>query len=113
MATIKDIKDQKDKAVAILNQKIEDAGNWLNQGKKGMRKALDNLENERDAVLQQAVSQAFSSDELAAALEALKGLTKDMNDVAQKMIDATTFIANVASLGTKAQAVAGVLKGNS
>ena len=110
MSTIDDINTQKKQALAILDQKILDAGALQNAGKAGMGAVIDTLEDQRQDVLDQAFDAALSAAELVAALAAIKQATSDMEDVAKRMVTATDYISQVASLGSAVNSVVAALK---
>jgi hypothetical protein len=111
MSTIDDIIAEKNAAVAILDQKIIQAGNYRNQGVAGMDAALNDLMAEQQAVYQQALNAALSSPELARALSAIKGATASMTATAAIMTSVASFIAHVADILGQANQVVSALGG--
>jgi hypothetical protein len=112
MSTLDDINAQRDAAIAILNQKIVAANDLKNGGAGGMDATIDSLADQRATVAGQAYAAALDDPAMAQALAALKTATAEMNTVAAKMVSATTFISNLASLGTAANKVVSALKGS-
>jgi hypothetical protein len=110
MATVDDIIAQRDAAIAVLTRQIVAANDLKNAGAAGMDEKIDALEEQKAAVAAQAYEAALDDPALARALAALKAVTKEMNDVARKMISATTFIANVSALIAAANKVIPVLE---
>ena len=110
MSTIDDINTQKDKALAILDQKILDAGKLQNAGNAGMDTVIDTLEDQRQDVLDQALDAALSAQEIAAALAAITQAASTMADVAKHMVTATDYISQVANLGSAVNSVVAALK---
>src|SRR6266705_3424950 len=105
MPTLDDINAARDAAIAILDEKIMAANDLKNSGVAGMNPTIAALAQQRAAVAQQAYAAALDDPAMAQALAALKAATAEMNTVAVKMVSATTFIANVASLSTAASKV--------
>ncbi len=118
MATIDDINAQKKAAVATLDQKIYDGIAQKNAGglAAGQADQLDHgiheLMVQRQAVYLQAYIGALTSAEMTKALGALSAATTEMNTAAAQMTTATSFITNVAALGSAAGKVATALKGS-
>jgi hypothetical protein len=95
-----DINKERDAALAILDQKLQAAGDLKNTGAAGMDSTIDALAELEERVAEQAYTAALDNPTMAQALAALRTATAEMNTVAAKMVSATTFIANLASLGT-------------
>jgi hypothetical protein len=111
MSTIDDINAARDAALQTLQQKIDDATNLRNGGATGLDATIVSLRDQRTALATQAYEAALSDPEMIAALAALKAASAEMDAVAAKMVSATTFITNVASLGTATNKVVSALKG--
>jgi len=112
MTLIDDINDERDAALAILNQKLQAAGDLRNAGAAGMDRVINALAAQRETVATQAYEQALADPTMIQALAALQAATAQMNTVAAKMVSATTFITNIASLGTATNSVVSALKGS-
>ena len=111
MPSLDDINAERDAAMAILDLKAQAANDLKNTGAPGMSETIDALVEQRAAVALQAYEGALDAPALAQALAVLRAATADMNAVAARMISATTFISNLASLGTAANKVVSALKG--
>jgi hypothetical protein len=112
MSPLNDINAARDAALAVLQQKLDDAIDLRNGGAAGMDATIATLRQQKAAVAEQAYAAALNDPAMAAALAALRAATADMNTVAARMVSATTFISNVASLGTAANKVVTALKGS-
>ena len=111
MATIDDINKQRDAALALLQRKLDAADDMRNAGQTGLDDTIRSLRDQRDAVDAQAYAAGLNDEAMTDALDALKSATSDMNATAAKMVSVTTFISNVASLGTATNKVVTALKG--
>jgi hypothetical protein len=76
------------------------------------RPSVAHRRNEQERIAEQAYTAALDNPTMAQALAALKAATTQMKTVAAKMVSATTFISNVASLGTATNKVLSALKGS-
>jgi hypothetical protein len=116
MTTLQDIQAEKDAAVAVIQAMIDVATAGANQAKTANEQqqwggVLDQLNRQRDAVLAQAYEDEEKLPEMQAALAELKGATQALNNAAQKMIEVTTFLNNLANVGNAAnQAIAALKK---
>jgi hypothetical protein len=113
MPTLQEILDERDAAIAILNQKLQAAQDLQNAGAAGMDNTIKALLAQRTKVATQAYAAAQSDPAMAQALAALRAATAEMTTVAARMVSATTFITNVASLGTATEKAVAALKGSS
>jgi hypothetical protein len=111
MTTVDDIIDQRDVAIAILTKRIVAANDFKNDGAAGMDDKINALEEQKAAAAAQAFEAALDDPAMARALATLKAVTKEMNDVAGKMLSATSFIENFDSFITAANKVILALKG--
>lgn len=111
MATIAEINNEKDAAVAILDDRIVEAIRLKNARTPGMDQALHDLMSQRVTVFLQAYVASLESADLQNALAVMQGATADMHQVAAQMIGATNFINKAAEFLGAAQKVAGALKG--
>jgi hypothetical protein len=110
MSTLDDILKQRDAAIEILQQKLEEANDLRNRAAAGMDDIINALVAQQADVAAQAYTAGLDDPTMALALAALKAATTEMNTVAARMVSATTFISNVASLGTAANKVVSTLK---
>jgi len=113
MSTLDDILAQRNAAIKLLQRKLEQANNIKNGGAGGMDKVIEALAEQEADVAAQAYTAGLDDPIMAQALARLKAATAEMNTVAARMISATTFISNVASLGTATNKVVAALKGSS
>lgn len=116
MSAIDDINAQKNAALQILDAKILAARTQRNAGvppalEAKLDQAIEDLQDQRQAVFDQAFEGALNSDAMAKALAALRSATADMNKVAAQMTTATKFVANAAALLDAADKVTTALKG--
>lgn len=112
MPTMKDINEKRDAALQLLLQKLNAANKLRNEGALGLNETIQSLRDQRAAVAAQAYEAGLNDQAMKAALETLKAATSEMNSVAAKMVSPTTFITNVASLGTATNKVVSALKGS-
>ena len=110
MSTLDDINRERDAAIEILNQKLLAAADLKNAGAAGMDGTINALATQRAEVAAQAYAAALDDPTMTQALAALKAATAEMNRVAARMVAATTFIANVASLGNATNKVISALR---
>jgi hypothetical protein len=110
MAIIDDIVTERDAAVAILDTQIATANRLKNSNAAGMDEKLTALLAQQQAIADQACDAADKNPNLATALADLKAATDEMKGVAQKMVDAATFINNFSSLLGAANKVIPVLQ---
>jgi hypothetical protein len=110
MGILDDINKERDAALAILDQKLQAAGDLKNAGARGMDSTIEELAELEERVAEQAYTAALDNPTMAQALAALRTATTEMKIVAAKMVTATTFIANLASLGTATNKVFTALK---
>lgn len=110
LTTIDAIRAQRDISLAALKEKIDGALAHRKSGKKNMQPVIDDLEDQREEVRHAAVKDAADTDELKAALKALKTATKQLVDKANEMKTATEYIKKVAELATKTQGVVSTIK---
>jgi hypothetical protein len=110
MSVIDDINSQRDAALAILSTKLQAANDLKIGGASGMDQTINALVQQQADVAAQAYAKSLDDATTAQALAALKTATTQMSTVAAKMVSATTFISNVASLGTAAGKVVSALK---
>jgi hypothetical protein len=110
MSIIDDINSARDAAIKILDGKLAQANGLKAAGEAGMDAVIDSLEDQEAAVTQQAYAAAQDDPTMLAALKALNAATTEMKTVAAQMISATTFISNIASLGTATGKVVSALK---
>ncbi|MFO1060970.1 MAG: hypothetical protein U1E53_28855 [Dongiaceae bacterium] len=96
MPTIQDILTKRDEAVRSISARILAAGALKNAGAEGMEPVIRNLEDQRDAILAQALASILSSAELTTAIDIIKNATDRMNATAAQMVDAATFLAKIA-----------------
>jgi hypothetical protein len=111
MATLDDILRRRDAAIAILQQKLREASDLKNRGAQRMDDTINALVTQQADVALQAYTAGLDDPTMAEALAALNAATADMHTVAGRMVSATTFISNVASLGTATNKVVSALKG--
>jgi hypothetical protein len=111
MSTLDDILKQRDVAIAILQQKLDQANDLKNAGAAGMDDTINALVAQEADVAAQAYTAGLDDQIMVEALAALNAATADMHTVAARMVSAATFISNVASLGTGANKVVSTLKG--
>ena len=111
MATTDNILAQRDVAIAILTAKMVAANDFMNEGAAGMDDVINALAAQRSLLAAQAYEAALDDPALAEALAKLKAVTKEMNDVARKMVSATAIIGNVNGLVAASSKVVPVLKG--
>ena len=100
MTTLDDILGQRDAAIEILQQKLDEAIDLRDGGAAGMDNTIEALRAQKADVAAQFYTAALDDPTMAQALAALTAATAQMNTVAARMVSATTFISNVASLGT-------------
>jgi hypothetical protein len=112
MSTLDDINSERDAAVKTLNRKLLAAADLKNAGAVGMDNTINALATHRAEVAAQAYAAALDDPTMIRALAALKAATAEMNTVAARMVSATTFLSNVASLGTATNKVVSALRGN-
>ena len=112
MTTINEINSERDAALAILNQKLQAAGDLRNAGAAGMDGVINALAAQREKVATQAYEQALDNPTMTQALAALQAASAQMNTVAARMVSATTFITDLASLGTATNKMVSALKGS-
>ena len=111
MTTTDDILAQRDAATAILTAKMVAANDFMNKGAAGMDDVINALAAQRSLLAAQAYEAALDDPALAAALAKLKAVTKEMNEVAKKMVSAAAIIGNVNGLVAASSKVVPVLKG--
>lgn len=111
MSTLDDILAQRDAAIAILQQKLEEANDLKNGGAARMDNIIETLAEQEADVAAQAYIAGLDDPTMAQALTRLTAATAEMSSVAARMVSATTFISNVASLGAAANKVVSTLKG--
>lgn len=111
MTSIDEILAQRDAASKILTRKMVAANKLKKSGNAGMTAVINDLAEQRAALAAQAYEAALDDPTMAEALAKLKAVTKDMNNVARKMVSATSFIANLSALLGAANKVIPVLKG--
>ncbi len=111
MATIEDINNERDAALKLLQQKLNEANTLRNDGNTGLDDTIQSLRDQRAAVAAQAYEADLNDPAMAAALATLKAATSDMKSTADKMVSATSFISNVAGLATATNKVVTALKG--
>jgi hypothetical protein len=111
MWRLDDILGQRDAAIEILQQKLDEAIDLRDRGAAGMDGTINALRAQKADVAAQAYTAALDDPTMAQALAALKAATAQMNMVAARMVSATTFISNAASLGTATNRVISVLGG--
>jgi hypothetical protein len=111
MSTLDDILAQRDAAIAVLQQKLDEAIELRDGGAAGMTGAVSFLRAQRAEVAAQAYTAALDDPTMAQALAALRGAMAQMNKVAARMVSATTFVSNVAGLGTATNRVISALRG--
>ena len=111
MSTLDDILKERDAAIAILQQKLDQAIDLRNGGATGMDSAIKALRAQKADVAAQAYTAAMGAPAMAEALAVLTAATADMNTVAARMVTAATFISNIANLGTTTNKVLATLKG--
>jgi hypothetical protein len=116
MAIMSDIDAQRDAALAISDDKILEARKQRNAGvpaaqEAQLDQAIDDLSEQRQAVVDQAFERALDSDGKNKAVVALRAATSDMNRVAAQMTTATTIIDNLTALGSAVERVTTALKG--
>jgi hypothetical protein len=112
MSILDDINTERDAAVKILDQKLQAANDLRNAGATGMDETIDELAALEEKVTDQAYTAALDNPTMAQALAALKAATAQMKTVAAIMVSATSFIANLASLGTATNKAVSALKGS-
>jgi hypothetical protein len=112
MSTLDDINRKRDAALAILDQKLQAANDLRNGGATGMSDTINALAALETQVAEQTYAAGLDDPTMAQALAALTAATTEMNSVAGRMVSATTFISNVASLGTATNKVVTALKGS-
>jgi hypothetical protein len=112
MATLADILKQRDDAVAILQQKLQDANDLKNSGAVGMDNTINSLVAKQAEVAAQAYTAGLDDPTMTQALAALTAATTQMKAVAAIMVSVTTFISNVASLVTATNKAISALKGS-
>jgi hypothetical protein len=111
MATTDDILAERDAAIAILTAKMVAANDLMNKGVAEMEDVINALAAQRSHLAAQAYEAALDDPALAAALAKLKAVTKEMNEVAKKMVSAAAIIGNVNGLVAASSKVVPVLKG--
>jgi uncharacterized protein YhaN len=111
MSILDEINKERDAALEILDQKLKAANDLRNAGATGMDNTIEELAALEEKLAEQAFTAALDHPTMAQALAALKDATKQMKAVAAEMVSATTFISNVASLGTATNKAASALKG--
>jgi hypothetical protein len=112
--TIDDIIAEKEAALAILDQRIQDARAKRDAATGDKKQQFDepirDLIERRTTIYGQAVAAMMDSAEMAAALRTLQGATNDMNHVAARMGSVTGFFNNVADLLDAGGKVAAAIK---
>jgi hypothetical protein len=115
--TIADIIAARNAAVDILNHEIQDA--LAKQNAAANEAAANRFDNgihqlmtQRVAIFEQAANEALSSDEMTAALNKLRELTRDMSTIAARMGSVTGFFQNISSFIGAASQVAGAVQGS-
>jgi hypothetical protein len=111
MSILDDIQNQRDAAIAILQQKIDEAVYLKNGGAARMDDVIDALMTQQAYVAAENYIAGLDDPTMAQALAALHAATNQMNTVAARMVSAATFITNVASLGTATNKVVSALRG--
>ena len=112
MSILDDINRERDAALAILDQKLMAANDLKNAGATGMDNAIDELAVLEEKLAEQAYTAALDNPTMAQALAALRDATTQMKTVAARMVSATSFITNVASLGTETNKAISALGGS-
>lgn len=116
MATEKDIKDQRDSDVELLDDKIGEAIKIKNGLAIGDPRRLDlsttinELMDSRTELHIQELRTALGSSQLAAALAKITKASKDLETEAAKMKDATSFIKNANAVIGAATKVGNIVK---
>jgi len=111
MSTLDDILNQRDAAIAILQQKLDEAVDLRDRGAIGMDGVVNALVAQQAHVAAQAYLAGLNDPTMAQALAALHAATNRMNTVAARMVSATTFITNLVNLRNEANRVVSALKG--
>lgn len=111
MATLDDILRRRDDAMATLQQKLREASDLKNRGAQGMDDTINALVTQQSDLALQAYTAGLDDPTMTQSLAALNAATADMHAVAGRMVSATTFISNVASLGNATNKVVSALKG--
>jgi hypothetical protein len=112
MSILDDINKERDAALAILDAKLKAANDLRNAGATGMDNMIEELAGLEEKVAEQAYTAALDDPTMAQALASLKAATAEMKTVAAIMVSATSFIANLASLGTATNKAVSALKGS-
>src|SRR4051794_27664043 len=99
MSILDDINKERDAALSILDHKLKAANDLRNAGATGMDNTIEKLAALEEKLAEQTSTAALNDPTMPQALAALKNATTQMKGVAAKMVSATTFINNVASLG--------------
>ena len=111
MSILDDINEERNAALAILDQKLKAANDLRNAGATGMDNTIDELAALEEKIAEQAYIAALDDPTMAQALAALHAATNRMNTVAARMVSATTFITNLVNLRNEANRVVSALKG--
>jgi CRISPR/Cas system-associated endonuclease Cas1 len=93
-------------AIDQINQQIATAG----ANAESLQNSRDLLEAQLNKILDAATEEALNSPEVLAAADNLKQLSKDMNDTASQMTDATKSINNVNQLITLGNSVLNIFQ---
>jgi len=117
MTTIADIIAARNAAVDILNHEIQDALDKQNAAPNDAAAErfdpfITQLMTQRVAIFEQAANSAMNNDQMTAALNALRGLTSDMNTTAAQMGSVTGFYNNISDFLDAASKVAPAVKGS-
>ncbi|HXP02865.1 MAG TPA: hypothetical protein VN808_02015 [Stellaceae bacterium] len=115
MATLDDIEAQKQMAIAIIQTLIYDATAKANDAQSADRQhqwgiVLNQLNEQRDAVLGQAYEDEPKLPQMQVALDTLEAVTEQLTKVAVRMTGVTAFLNNLADLGGAANQAVMALK---
>jgi septal ring factor EnvC (AmiA/AmiB activator) len=114
MTDLEAIRAERDKALAILDEMIEDGETKLADALEADREALKIkiklLRARRASIALAAAVKANSSQQMADAVAELKGITAKMTETAARMVTVTDFIGQASALARSGVAVIGFFK---
>ena len=116
MATLQDIENQKNTAVAMVNAKIADASAKeaaaASQAEQDQWDGvIEKLNAKRDDIIDQAYEGETSAPEIQQAVDALRAATDELNHVAGQMTKLTSYLSFITALLGAADTVVGILSG--
>jgi hypothetical protein len=116
MPTTADLVAQKQAAIAVLDNKIADAGGQRSTAVSGADQAkwigvISKLNAERDELGAAIINAEMDDPALSAALDKLKTATDNMTTVAGEMTDLTSYLNHISDFLDAADSAIGALNG--